>query len=354
MGALWFNLAVVYITSLFSRYFAKPSMTGPVYIKPNKLMAIIAVLSLVLISGLRNNIGDTMAYMHIYEIGDFSWESIKSMSDPGFKVLQMILKFFSDDPQILVFTTALITNVIIVTILYQYSRLFEISLYVYIASGMFLVSMNGIRQFLTAAIVFAATKYIFEGSWKKYVLVVLFAATMHASALILIPIYFFVRRKAWTLTTYFSIFIAVVLVIGFNQFSGVLFAALEETQYGHYKNFQEGGASLLRVAVTAAPILLAYHGREKLRALFPYSDYIVNMSILGLVFMLISTQNWIFARFSIYFGLYSLILISWIVEIYSNRDQKFIYYSIMVGYFIYFYFEHVVALGIVYKSNYFG
>ena len=46
----------------------------------------------------------------------------------------MLLQQFSDDPQILVFTTAFITNILIVLVLYKYSRLLELSLYVYITS----------------------------------------------------------------------------------------------------------------------------------------------------------------------------------------------------------------------------
>ena len=132
-----------------------------------------AVLSLVLVSGLRNNIGDTYFYMHAYNVTEFNWEYIKNNKDMGFNIFQMILQKYTDDPQVMVFITALITNVLIVFILYKYSRLIELSLYVYITSGMYLVSMNGIRQYLAAAIVFAATKYILDGNWKKYILIVL-------------------------------------------------------------------------------------------------------------------------------------------------------------------------------------
>lgn len=228
----------------------------------------------------------------------------------------------------------------------------ELSLYVYIASGMYLVSMNGVRQYLTAAIIFAATKYILDGNWKKYFLIVLFASTFHQSALVLIPIYFIIRRKAWSAITFILLFFAVLIVIGFNQFAEVLFAAIGDTQYGHYKDFQEGGANILRVAVDATPLVLAFIGRHKLRELFPQSDYIVNMALLGLIFMIISTHNWIFARFSIYFGLYQLILIAWVVKLFTKKDQKFIYYSILICYFIYFVYEHIITLGIVYKSSY--
>ncbi|OOR64496.1 EpsG family protein, partial [Bacillus mycoides] len=233
------------------------------------------------------------------------------------------------------------------------SRLIEISLYVYITSGMYLVSMNGIRQYLAAAIVFAATKYIFDGNWKMYALIVLFASTFHQSALVLIPVYFLIRRRAWSGVTFLLLFLAVLIVIGFNQFTEVLFKAIEDTQYSQYKEFHEGGANILRVAVDSTPLILAYIGKDRLREIFPECDVIVNMALLGTVFMFISTQNWIFARFSIYFGLYQLILIAWVIKLFTKKDRKLIYYSILLCYFIYFVYEHIITLGVIYKSNYF-
>jgi transmembrane protein EpsG len=356
MTVLWINLALVYMFSFFSRYLARPVVAGyglaPVPIKPNKYMAFIVILIFILVSGLRKNIGDTFSYMHSYVLNDFTWEYIKSDKDIGFGVFQMILKMLSGDPQLLVFTTAFITNVLIVSVLYKYSRLFELSLYVYITSGLYIVSMNGIRQFLAGAIIFAATKYIFEGSWKKYFLVVLLAATFHMSALILIPIYFIVRRKAWTSATFLLLSLAILIVIGYNQISDAMFSALQDTQYGSYKDFNEGGANIIRVAVEAIPIIFAYLGRGKLRAIFPNSDYVVNMAILSLIFMVIATQNWIFARFTIYFGLYNLILISWVVKLFAKRYQKLIYYGVIIFYLIYFYYEHVVILKLIYRSDF--
>ena len=352
MTILWMNLALVFMFSFFARYFAMPVTTGPALIKPNQFFVLMAALSLVLVSGLRNNIGDTYFYMHGYTVTDFTWEYIQTNKDMGFNIFQMILKKYTDDPQVMIFITALITNVLIVFILYKYSRLIELSLYVYITSGMYLTSMNGVRQFLAAAIIFTATKYLLDGNWKKYMLIVLFASTFHQSALVLIPIYFLVRRKAWSGTTFILLFLAVLIAMGFNEFSEILFTAIEDTQYGHYEDFQEGGANILRVAVDAAPLILAYLGRERLRELFPKSDYIVNMALLSTIFMLISTQNWIFARFAIYFGLYQLILISWVVKVFTEKDQKFIYYAIVVCYFVYFVYEHVITLGIIYGSDF--
>lgn len=352
MAVLWMNLAIVYIFSFFSRYFAVSAPTNITYVKPNKLMVFVVILCLVLVSGLRNNIGDTFFYMHAYSITNFNWEFILSNKDIGFGILQMVLQQVSADPQLLVFVTAFITNLLIVLVLYKYSRLFELSLYVYITGGMHLVSMNGIRQFLAGAIIFAGTKYILEGNWKKFIIIVLIASTIHQSALIFIPIYFLIREKAWSKTTFILLFSSVLVVIGFNQFSGAFYAAIEETQYGNYSEFHEGGTNIIRVIVYAIPIILAYFGRDKLKELFPKSDPIVNLSILGLVFMIISLQNWIFARFIIYFGLYQLILISWVTRLFTDKNQKFVYYMIIVCYFLYYFYENVISLRIIYESNF--
>lgn len=353
MTIFWINLSVVYFLSFFARYFAAPLNIGSAFIRPNRLLVVFVITMLVLVSGLRNNIGDTFFYMHSYATNKLDWNEIEFSGDFGFNLFQAFLQRINGDPQILIFIVALITNTLIVLVLYKYSRMLELSLFVYITSNMYLTSMNGIRQYLAAAIIFAATKFILNGDWKKYILIVLFASTIHKTTLVLIPVYFMVRRKAWTMETFVLIVLAIVIVIGFNQFMGLLFSAIGDTQYGHYANFSEGGANIIRVAVFSAPLIIAYLGREKLRNLSPNIDYIVNMSLLGCIFMIISTQNWIFARFSIYFGLYELILISWIIKVFSDKEQRFIYYAILVCYFIFYYYECVISFnGVGYESDY--
>lgn len=354
MTILWINLGLVFIFSYISRIRLVPSWetTQTVSsVKPNKVWVCGVLFCLVVVSGLRSGLGDTETYKQIYSTYDFTWEYVFSDKDIGFGVFQMILKNFSEDPQILIFMAAFITNLLIIIVLYTYSRRFELSTYIYITGGTFLVSMNGIRQVLAAAIIFMGTKYLLNGHFIKYSLMVLLASTFHQSALLLLPIYFIVRIKAWTKYTFIILFVTILIVIGYNQINPLLFAALKETQYSIYTDFNEGGANIIRVIISAVPLLIAYAGRNKLRAVFPKSDYIVNLSLMGLVFMAISTQQWIFARVAIYFNLYQLILISWIIEVFRKEERKFVYYMILVFYFALYYYESVVSLDIFYESE---
>lgn len=354
MTILWINLGLVFIFSYISRIRLVPSWVTTetiISVKPNKVWVCGVLICLVVISGLRSGIGDTETYKQIYSTHDFTWEYVFSEKDIGFGIFQMILKNYSDDPQLMIFVAAFITNLLIIIVLYTYSRLFELSTYLYITGGIFLVSMNGIRQVLAASIIFIGTKYLLSGQFVKYSMLVLLAAAFHQSALLLLPIYFIVRVRAWTKYTYIVLLATTLIVIGYNQFNSLLFEAIKDTQYSIYTDFNEGGANIIRVIISAVPLLIAYAGRDKLRAMFPKSDYIVNLSLLGLVFMAISTQQWIFARVALYFNLYQLILISWIIEVFSKKDRKFVYYMIIVLYFIFYYYENVVSLDMFYESD---
>lgn len=352
MTVFWMTLAAVFTVSMMASHFGKAVYAGPTMtVQPNRFLVALVAIILIVVSGLRNDIGDTFFYMHSYATVDFG-KDIEFKGDFGFNLYQMVLQKISEDPQLLIFMTALITISLIVWILFKYSGMFELSMFVFITAGMYTVSMNGIRQFMAAAICFAATKYIENKNWKKYILVILLASTIHQSALILIPIYFIVRCKAWSKLTTFLVLSSVLIVLGFNYFTDALFTALGDSHYGQYSQSTEGGANILRVVVCMVPVALAFLGRKKLQEVLPNSDFIINMSLINALFMLIATQNWIFARFTIYFGLYSLILISWIIKVFAQREQKFVYYMLLLCYFIYFYFESVISLGLQYRSAY--
>lgn len=353
MTILWVSLVAVTFFGFMARYFSVPSpASGYLPIQPDKFAAGLAAVTLVLVAGLRNNIGDTFLYMHGYSVEQWNWEQVFERKDIGFNILQLLLQQITSDPQILIAVTALVTNILIVSVFYQYSRMLEISLFVYITSGAFIVTMNGIRQYLAAAIIFAGTKFLVEGKWKPYMLLVLFASIFHQSALLMIPIYFVARRKAWSKLTMLYLTAAILIVLGYNYFSEMLFSAIEDTQYGHYQEFQEGGANFIRVFICLVPLIIAFMGKDKLRELFPAGDVFVNLSIVSLILMIIATQNWIFARLTIYFNLYQLVLFGWLVKLFREKDQWFVYFVLISLFFIYCFYENVIILDIRYSSDY--
>ena len=137
--------------------------------------------------------------------------------------------------------------------------------------------------------------------------------------------------------------------------SGPMIAKLlGETQYGEYKNAlvsTGAGANMIRVIVMAVPVVLSYLGRDFLNGRERYYNIIVNFSVINLIFILLATKFWIYARFNMYFSLYMIILLTWIVcYMFYGRNRKIIYLICMGLYLVYYYYEMHISLG--FGANY--
>ena len=353
MKVFYLTLFSTYILAFISRIHFKWEKNK----KPMILMTLAVMIILVSVSGLRNGIGDTRDYMHLYDLVVRNEGNYKDAYEPGFLFLLKLLTNISSDPQIMLLVTAMVTNVLNIWVLRKYSSLFELEVFMYITSGYFLVTMNGIRQALAAAILFISTKFIIDGRFKPFLIISLVASTFHTSALIMIPVYFIVRQEAWSKRIIYIILISSIMLVFMQPIMESIFAAAEGTKLGGYEEAVlgggEGGASIIRTFIAAIPEVVSYIYREKLKNTWPDSNIFINMSLINLILMSFALYNWLFARFNFYFQTYTFILLPYLIgNVFKRKERDLIYYLFVVCYFGFFYYEHVISLGMRYTSNY--
>lgn len=321
---------------------------------PNKILFSIAVSVLILFSGLRSSIGDTGYYLYSYSNLTSDITDIFGHRDWGFILLQFVFKTIVSHPQFFLIITSVIIIILIMITLYKYSPSLSFSVFLFVASGTYITTMNGIRQFLVSAILFAALALIIKNKKWSYFALVIILSNIHVSALFMIPAYFIVRQKAWSIKIMLFIVSSLILVAGFDHLFGVFSNLLETTQYAHYIDTfgteEFSGANLLRILVAIVPVFLAYIFRDILRSKLDYYNIYVNFSILNLVVLLFSSYNWIFARLGIYFGLYNLILLPAIIHYsFSGKSKVLVGYITVISYLVFYYFE----IGTTTYSSYF-
>ncbi len=105
------------------------------------------------------------------------------------------MNFITKDPQIMYFTVAVVTCGFILKGLVEFGRPFELSVFLFLGTYHYYASFNGIRQYMVAAVLFWAVRYVISGSWKRYMSIVPLCSLFHSSALIMIPVYFLVRKS---------------------------------------------------------------------------------------------------------------------------------------------------------------
>jgi transmembrane protein EpsG len=199
---------------------------------------------------------------------------------------------------------------------------------------------------MAAGIILLGTKYLFseeKKAWLKYGVIVLIATMFHSSAIIMLPVYFIVRRKSWSVTTFAAIFLSLVATLLFDailpQFLNLVaqsdFSIYNET--GWFTNGEESGSSIVRVIVVLVPLIIAYLSKERVKRLGKTGDTLVNLAVMNFCFYLISLYNWIFARFAIYTGIYYIVLLTWLImNSFKRKDKNILYITCIILYIGYF------------------
>ncbi|MGN0634734.1 MAG: EpsG family protein [Acutalibacteraceae bacterium] len=318
---------------------------------PNPIGFLLPAMAFGVFSGLRNNMGDTFYYIHSYRLLDpDTMEPIRFELSGGimYPFIQYLCRLRSPDPYLLIMITALIAVVPTVYIIYKYSCPYELGIALFVLTSYYSFSMNGIRQYAAAGILILGTKYMMSeknSDFFKYLIFVFIAWLFHTSALIMIPIYFIVRRRSWTPFTLLILLGTVVATAAFDSLLPSFLGMLEDTVYGTYAENgwftegQEGGSDIIRVAVLTIPLILAYISREKLSYLHGRKwDILVNLSVINLAFYILSLYNWIFARLAIYTSIYVIIMMTYVItEALSKEQSKTVYLASLLLYSFYFY-----------------
>lgn len=330
---------------------------------PNPIAVLLPIAFFVSFAGLRKTIGDTFFYMYSFEnLPDKNTVNIQMILDGQmYAFIQNLIRNMTDDPQVLIFVCAVIALVPPLIILYLYSSPFDISIYLFVAYVYLGGMMDGMRQYMAAAILLLGTRFLFSlkrGSFFKYAIFVLLATCMHNSALIMLVIFFVVRRKAWKMSSYIIVLGSIVVTVAFDAILPSFLNALKETAYEGYANNgwftdgKEGGSSLFRAIVAAAPIVVAYLNRGRMNKLGHIGDILINMAFLNAAIYIVASYNWIFARLAIYLSVYYIILTGWVVTYAVKPQDRAIYTT---GTFILFFlFSRFMAYQInMYQSDYF-
>ncbi len=355
----WFFTVICWAVGMFCRRFPLRKLGGLGQPLPNPLGFILTVLAYVPFAGLRTNSGDTFYYIHNFELNapdgkigfSFGAESM-------FAFINELVKETSDDFHHMIFITAVITYVPVLYILYKYSHPYELAVFLFMATGYFGLGLNGIRQYCAAGILVMGTKYLFspkKSALIKYAAFVLLAWLFHSTAWVMIPIFFFVRRKAWKPSSFILIFLSVVVLLLFDMLLPSFLGVLEETSQSVYTEGwfeKESGSSVIRAVVAFVPIVMAYFSKKNMKKLGHIGDILINLAFMNVAFYIISIYNWIFARFAIYTSVYYIILVAWVVYNGVSKKDRTLYYVLCVGAF-YYYSTQLAYTLVDYRSDIF-
>lgn len=309
------------------------------------LISLFVFFILLFIEGLRKGIGTDYKTYYDFLVSN---NGAEFDMEPPYSLMKWVINTLGIPPMAFFLFTTFLTLFFVFKSFYKYSASFELTLILFILVGIYTNSFNVIRQFIAAAIYMCyALKYIREGDFKRYFLVVICAALFHYSALVLVPVYFVVKREYSLTFLSASIFGAIVFNMGFlnvSFISSILF--MLPAKYAGYLQFLQHYLSelheplLLKFLNNIDKIIIVYvlfYNKKKLIAINPLNLYIINFYFLFTVYTLATRGLAEIQRLGYFFYVFSPLAITLLIWIVDNKNfRACLTIFIVLVYLVYF------------------
>lgn len=333
---------------------------GEIEYRYSWLAAVIAFAPLIWLTCNRGTIADTALYIRGFLNMPESFSDIPAYmqtvkKDEGFYFIAACIHVLIGNNYVVYLTIiACFQGLALMFLFRRYSPALGISFFLFIASTDYFSWMfNGIRQFTAVCIILFATPFMIRRKYIPAILIILLAASMHQSALIMIPVVIICSGEAWNKKTLLFIFFVLIAITYVGQFTSLMDDALQNTQYANvvsdYESWQDDGTNPFRVLVYSLPALISFLGRRKIRV---SGDKLINLctnlSIVSAGLYLISmvTSGIFIGRLPIYVSLYGYILLPWEIDhLFDVNTRTFTYGMMIAGYLLFYYYQMHIAWG---------
>jgi len=302
------------------------------------IYAICISILLILVAGLRYYVGtDYGSYRNNY-LG-FITDRL-TLLEPGLVILAKFGALIHDDFATMFLLASLVTVGLITWTLARRSNWFLISILLYIFSGLWHGSFNGVKQCLAAAVLFAGHQYIVERKLLKWCLVVAIASMFHVTAMVMVFWYFVATREInWKQV----LLIAAISTFGLYSYNLFfeLVGWLKQTELlSNPYPYLFAQINRLRILVQWMPVLffLLFRPTEMLKDRL--ASFYLNMSMLNAALMTAAMNSAYLGRIGIYTGLFNMLLWPYLLKLLKNGPMRITITIILLAcYTGYWYYE---------------
>lgn len=320
--------------------------------KRDKQLFNIGLLLILLVSGLR--------YMHgdygTYEMGFNEMKDVGS--DWGYYQIQLLGKKIGLSFQVFIFLISFLA-------VYSYKKAFSISTFpnfclIIILGKIFtLYAMSGIRQFIAMAIAWWAIKILLEK--QKILLFIAMTAitySLHASALIILPIVLFYKRKFSYITALIIIIIAFII-----SYSSIAFFAstadisdLVNERLSGYLNPSSDAETMnvLNYFENFLFLFLALIARKEAVKKVPYYDFFLYLFIIYCAFLIAGANIGIIKRLRDYYIISYAFILPGIFYLFKEKMAQNITRLLFIAYFIFLFFRSLSIYDSAFNEDYYG
>ncbi|MDF1494083.1 EpsG family protein [Caproiciproducens sp. CPB-2] len=259
----------------------------------------------------------------------------------GYSFLNYVVALFTNDVHIFMAVASIVVIGLTAVLVYKYSPIPWVSMFVFVSFGFFGNSLNFIRQCIAIAIFLFSIKYLKEKRFLPYIGIVVLAASFHKVMWIMIPLFFIARIKVnWKSLTVYGGLTALIMGLSWPLFNLITkyvykyYATKEGLYYMMGRDWQTAAIPV----ITTVTLLIV---KKFILQRDPKNVVLINFSIYSGLLYIMTCQHFLFQRFGMIFFTSAILIIPELLasvgvnneqvdvlrdteslKIYKNKDQK--------------------------------
>lgn len=229
--------------------------------------------------------------------------------EPGYSLLNYFVSLFTGDVHIFMLVVSVFTVGLTAVLLYKYSPIPWLGMFVFVSFGFFGNSLSFLRQSIAISILLFAVRFLKEKRLLPYVLVILLAAGFHKATLIMIPVYFLAHIKVnWKSLTAYAGLTALIMAFSWPLFNFITkyvytyYATQNGLYYMRGRNWQTAAVPV----ITMVTILIL---KNFLLNRDPRNVVLINFSVYSGLLYIMTCQHFLFQRFGMMFFTSAILMI---------------------------------------------
>lgn len=324
------NIFYINFISLFLYWIVSKMFKNEKY---KNLIFFLYILQLIFMVGLRSDgIGiDTDRYSrHFYSVSQIS--NIKNLlsysNEIGYVFVQKIFSTIINNFDYFKLFIGIITFTSYYKFITKYSKSSFLSIFLFITLGFYEFQFSGIRQSIALAIGLWTFHYSIEQDFKKFLITLLIATSIHLSAIILLPIYFLYKFR-YTLYNAIFYILSVLILIVFRYRIGdyatkIYYKFKRGIDYTSSYGISEGIGGLA-IFMLLILIFIFIFDKSKINKSSNNIPILFNILSIGFIVQIFSSFSYLFTRLNFYYMIFIIILIPNII---FNEKSKYRYNTV--------------------------
>ncbi|HBO25475.1 EpsG family protein [Culturomica sp.] len=309
------------------------------------------VSAVALMTGFRDMIGGYDVYIYAWFFDEipaidslFPWSagdpSVYFRFEPGYLLLNSVIKFFCADAYFYFFTVALLTYFLIGKAFRRYP-FFVFAFFLFFAK-FFIVGFVYTRQFIAMGIVWWSLRFLEENRKNVFLVFLLLATTIHYSAFVVFPMYFLANRRFSG--KFLGIVFVVALVLGVSPFIKWVMASVNHfLMLDKLDGYAEAAQDSFHIPYFIETSLMVAGVLYYRKRIYADKKYIVllNMLVLYSVFSYLTLRDAGVIRFIWYYFIGYAVLVP--VMLFRFVRYKELILLFVLIYFSFVYFRNVIV-----------